>query len=512
MKPTNTGLAGAVKLVVRTFLEQKHYRQLHRVLAEEWSSCHSLTAAVRLMEAHGVRVTPEEEQRFATMPEDRMIDALVTRMPSQTREQFEHFFLQLSLIASTTTRLRNALEKGDAGQIDEVMESAENVGILQFILKMAVAQAGNEVKMKEQAHDDWLADTDSRMAPLLKSAAQAMVSNIALAQAKAQLGAYRSESNSKSKKVLLGMVAGNERTLLSTTTLAWFDYVRRLKRENVIRKDYEEEINKANKNLTDYKAKALKSIRTVLMRNAAGSKHALMVQCYKALKEEAIEVKDFQATHQDAKELEEKLKGFADGARTNAKNVLARMNAGNEESLKSMIWSAWLQFIVEYRKNKEMEDAVKAAEHKLAAFRAKQNAGTQSILAKMQSATATNLLKSSFLEWKDVYEDEKRMNDTANIMGTHVTKFGNFAARSKGTALHEMNRMQQVNEQTLLFISWTAWKRETKVERVRRYGKERNQRKKAQLQGVKGLFKNFATELETDLNEGTPRVELKPKA
>merc|ERR1719199_1959771 len=187
LKIKETGLAGAVKLVVKTFLEQKHYQDLHRLLSDEWSHCHSLTAAVRLMEAHGVYVTPEEEQRLSQLPEDRMIDALVMRMPEQSREQFEHFFLQLSLIASTTTRLRTALETGNSDAVEEVMDSAENVGILQFILKMAVAQAGAEVKSHVKDHEDWLAAITDRMAPLLQSQANAMISEKALAAARAEL-------------------------------------------------------------------------------------------------------------------------------------------------------------------------------------------------------------------------------------------------------------------------------------------------------------------------------------
>merc|ERR1719487_3097591 len=106
--------------------------------------------------------------RLAQLPEDRMIDALVMRMPQQSREQFEHFFLQLSLIASTTTRLRSALETGNSDAVEEVLDSAENVGILQFILKMAVAQAGQEVKSHIKDHEDWLAASTDRMAPLLQ--------------------------------------------------------------------------------------------------------------------------------------------------------------------------------------------------------------------------------------------------------------------------------------------------------------------------------------------------------
>mmetsp|Transcript_10092 Transcript_10092/g.14252 ORF Transcript_10092/g.14252 Transcript_10092/m.14252 type:complete len:158 (+) Transcript_10092:136-609(+) len=139
-KKQPVGLSGAVKLVVRTFLEQKHYRSLLRTLANSWGGSHALSAAVRLMEAHGVKVSPDEEQRLSQMSEERMIDTLVMRMPQQSREQFDHFFLQLSLIASTTTRLRTALETGNSQLIDEVLDAAENVGILNFIMKNAVTQ------------------------------------------------------------------------------------------------------------------------------------------------------------------------------------------------------------------------------------------------------------------------------------------------------------------------------------------------------------------------------------
>merc|ERR1719199_1576331 len=139
------------------------------------------------MEAHGVHITPEREKTIAALPEDRMIDALVMQMPEQSREQFEHFFLQLSLIASTTTRLRAALEIGNDDEVENVMDSAENVGILQFILKMAVAQAGQEVKAHEKDHNDWLAATTDRLTPLLQSQANAVIAQKALVEAKEKL-------------------------------------------------------------------------------------------------------------------------------------------------------------------------------------------------------------------------------------------------------------------------------------------------------------------------------------
>merc|ERR1719377_8465 len=152
------------------------------------------------MEAHGVHISPTEEENIKKLPEERMIDVLVGKMPQQSREQFEHFFLQLSLIASTTTRLRAALETGNSDGVEEVMDSAENVGILQFILKMAVAQAGQEVKSHIQDHEDWLAVTADRMSPLLQSQANALISQQALKDAREKLGHHHSEANEKSKK------------------------------------------------------------------------------------------------------------------------------------------------------------------------------------------------------------------------------------------------------------------------------------------------------------------------
>merc|ERR1711972_478412 len=134
-----------------------------------------LTAAMRLMESHGVKLTPAEEKNLLQLPEEKMIDALVMRMPQQSREQFEHFFLQLSFIASTTTRIRSALEVGDPEVIEEALESAENVGVLPYLMRMAVAQAGQEVKEYEKEHDAWLDTNSARMAPLLQSSATAMV-------------------------------------------------------------------------------------------------------------------------------------------------------------------------------------------------------------------------------------------------------------------------------------------------------------------------------------------------
>mmetsp|Transcript_62028 Transcript_62028/g.144340 ORF Transcript_62028/g.144340 Transcript_62028/m.144340 type:complete len:543 (+) Transcript_62028:44-1672(+) len=503
------GLSGIVKVVVNTFLEQKHFRQLHRTLSEQWSGCHSLTAAVRLMEAHGVRISPEEEKRLQQLPEERMIDALVMKMPQQSREQFEHFFLQLSFIASTTTRLRTALEAGMPDAIEDALESSENVGVLPYIMKMAVAQAGQEVRSVESAHDAWLAEVDARMKPLLQSQANSMSTQKALAQARAEVEAYQSDAKEKSRVVLLGLANGNDKTLMGTTFVAWSDICKRMKRENEIRKEYEDQIMDAQKKLEQYKATQLGNVKAVFNRSAKDVEAGLLTSVIGALKAEASNVKKAKEAKVEITMLEKQLKTFADSSAANAKKVMSRMSAGSDEGLRVMVFQGWVSFLVSTKKDKEMTNAVKAAEGKVSEFMKKQNEGAKSVLQRMVAANETGLVGSSFQAWADAVVEAKNTNDMEATIQQKTSKLAAFTTRNKDSAKNASERVAFLQNQAILIYTFSYWKGECRCERMRRYGKEKNNKRKQELIGVKGLFKNFANELETSLKEGTPRVEGK---
>merc|ERR1719178_475567 len=140
-----TGLSGVVKFVVRQFLDDPHFSALHTNLSTRWEAHQSLTAAVKLMEQYGVTISPEEEKRLYALDEGTMIETLVSKMPQRTKEQFEHFFLQLQLIVSTATRIRMALDEGTPKVIEDTLNEADKTGISPYILKMAIVQAGSEV-------------------------------------------------------------------------------------------------------------------------------------------------------------------------------------------------------------------------------------------------------------------------------------------------------------------------------------------------------------------------------
>merc|ERR1711966_575922 len=151
---------------------------------------------------------------------------------------------------------------------EEVMDSAENVGILQFILKMAVAQAGQECKSHVQDHEDWLAVTADRLGPMLQSQANAAISKQALIDARAALNEHHCTASQKSKKFLMGFAGASETALKATMFATWFDIVQTTKKEMEIRKEYADEIDLAEKRLTDYILQ-----QTNIMKNMINRKH-----------------------------------------------------------------------------------------------------------------------------------------------------------------------------------------------------------------------------------------------
>jgi len=499
------GLEGIVKVVVDTFIEQEDFRKLHRTLSEQWSNCHSLTAAVRLMEAHGVKISPEEENQLQQLPEERMIDALVTKMPQQSREQFEHFFLQLSFIASTTTRLRTALEGGQPGVIEEALESAENVGVLPYVIKMAVAQAGQEVKNCEAEAEAWCNETGTKLGPMLQAQANSMSTQKALNQARADVSTTSGASKEKSKNVLLGMSANAEHALLATSFIGWSDVTRRLKRENEIRKDYEKEIDDATKKLMDYKAAQLANVRNVLNRTAKESSATLVASVIGVLKTETQTIKNARESRAELLKYDEDLERFADKSASTAKKVMGRMSAGSDEGLVSMAFKGWMIFVEEYKRDKDMNDAIKTQEQKTAQFMKKQKDGAQAVLGRMTQASATGTMSSVFKEWVDLVTTAKNAEEIDKIMESDKKRMKSFKDKTKGSAKNVSQRIAWLQEQMIFLAIFSLWKREWKCERLKRYGQEKNMRRKQELIGVKGLFKNFASELETSLKEGTPR-------
>jgi hypothetical protein len=166
------------------------------------------------------------------------------------------------------------------------------------------------------------------------------------------------------------------------------------------------------------------------------------------------------------------------------------------------VQQAWL---VEYKKDKETEDAVKAAEAKVAAFMKQKSEGAKGIIDKMNSSTNSGLVEHVMSTWAAFFKDLKKAAEMEALINGNAAKFASFSARNKQGAMSAGEKAQAIKEYGLINHAMLLWAEVTKVERMLRYYQTRVEGKKQQLQGLQGMFKNFATQLESGLKEGTPR-------
>merc|ERR1719201_1298129 len=345
-----------------------------------------------------------------------MIEALVMKMPQQSKEQFQHFFLQLQLIVSTATRVRRALEDGRADLVEQAMDDAESTGIAQYILKMSIVQAGSEVTNLKAQHSAWVKDAESKMSRLVHGAEDAALARQRLNKATGELAAFQSQQNENIKKVLMTFAGGSATALLHGCYSSWHNYVKKMKIENAIYEEYRDQIEAAEQRLIDAKADQLKSVKGMIDKKHAGSVQGLIQEVFDAWRDDILEAKGNLASAAEVAALEAKLKAAADHQAQSAKKVLARCGAASEQGLRDMCFHEWCTFHQDYMKNKELEDAVKAEEKRIAEFMKTHSDNAKGLLNNMSAATDSGLMHEVLTAWYEVYKEEKAANEFAEMM------------------------------------------------------------------------------------------------
>merc|ERR1712028_228881 len=247
------------------------------------------------------------------------------------------------------------------------------------------------------------------------------------------------------------------------------------------------------------------------MRQAGEQDNALIQQCFTAIKQEIDEQKFLRDNGSAMSELQDKLKNLADTQSANAKKVLGRMNAESGVGLMTYVFQAWVKFWEDYNKNKEFEDALKVSEQKVAEFMKNQNDGAKSVLNRMNEASGAGLMALCIKAWTEFLAEEKKMLEMKEIMENNAKKFSSFTGRNKDSADSVMQKYAEAQDIAAILAPFQYWKREAKCEGMKRYGKEKDGKRKEQLKGVKNLFKDFASELDAGLKQGTPRIDPHPE-
>merc|ERR1719460_997590 len=125
--------------------------------------------------------------------------------------------------------------------------------------------------------------------------------------------------------------------------------------------------------------------------------------------------------------------------------------------------------------------------------------GAKAVLDKMNASTDSGLLEHVISTWGQYYKDEKEARKMEEMMLANEARFAGLNGRQKDNAMGVQQRVNEQMDLNVMLKHFSAWATDTKLERIMRHYNGKMESKKAQLQSVQHLFKNFANQLDQGL-------------
>mmetsp|Transcript_74225 Transcript_74225/g.172168 ORF Transcript_74225/g.172168 Transcript_74225/m.172168 type:complete len:531 (+) Transcript_74225:3-1595(+) len=492
---------------LQQFMDEWYYRCIHSGLANDWDREKCAVAALDLFELQGVVISKEDKEPLAALDDDTFIEAVVKRMPEDIRRTFEHFALQLQLVMSAASRVRCALEEGTPEEVARIMDEGDQ-GVNSEILKQTIVEATVEAGEVREIHDGWEASMSKRLSRLGQCQYETEMSRMELDKLNVRLGSFGKEQNSKAKGVLLGMASTNDRTLMQTVFKTWWQHKVRFFAEKSIHEKFQKEIEDTQKSLMDYKAAQVNNVRSVLTRSADASDKRLLSECFRVWIKDLQDEKEARSARGHVEHVQQRMGNLKAAQKANAKKSMMRLGAANEDSMKSMVFQAWISFREEEKKARDFEVQVKAQQEKMQQFMAKKSKEAKGVLTKMAGASEGGLLFAALQAWMDDVKGARKAREAEEFMNKQMTKLANLNTRQKSNAnssAQKANGLEAENTMMHIFMNWHI---ETLLGRLIRFYSGQMDAKGKQLEAVQSMFKTFAQQLEHGIST-TPRTNRK---
>lgn len=505
------GMPQSMKLVAIKFLDDKHYSALHSTLSKTWDRLHSLSAAIQLMESHGVELSKEEVDRLSKMDEDAQISELVMKMPQQSNEQFQHFFLQLQLLVSSAARIRNALEQGKPREAEECLDDAESTGIASYMLRMAIVQAGSEVKLQREAHHAYVKDADLRMARLIRGQEEYLVVQKKLAAVKEKLHHHRQSTNEKAKKFMMMFAGQSSAGLVTSCFKGWKEIREDIKKENAIRSEYHERSSEANGKL-NYLLTSRKELAHGFMgRKALAWLRSSTAEAFMAWQELSKTEAIHKSTNKQVSHMEKKLETMKDRQSECTQKVVETMLLGVNSGLLNLCMQGWFSFHDDCKHEKELDKIAHVEKQQVAQHAQKKKARGFKICEAAALSLDAGLVFEVFTNWRKVWQEEREEVRLRALIAEGNKHIGAWADSRVFPGQSLLHATVSGYEQFLLIRMLCSWRMETKMEGVLRLHHAKMEAKRSQLLGVQQMFRTFATQLEAGLRGGddSSRVDRK---
>lgn len=501
----NVGMKRASKFIADQMLEQRHLKVLHQILSTAWNrngQVQSLSAAIALMGQYGVELTEEEVDRITSMEQDQQIAALVNRMPQDSNEQFQQFFLQL----------QDGLEDGTVEKVESALDDADSTGVTQHILRMAIVQAGNEACLQRQEYEAWVRETDEQMARLIRGQEDAMAAKKKLATLQARLQHDRDEHAEKASKVCMNFVTNSANSAKNACFQGWVSWAKRAKQEGAIAKDYEDRLERLHHRLSSYRRSSLASMRSILDRKARAKTTELMGEVLKLWQHVLEERKESDALTEQVEEMNSRLATAQGAQKETTRRVLERMNYASTMSLLLAAVEGWYLEVQDSKKQGDMQHLLAQAQSRLRAYLKGKNEASLKVLKMALVGCDTNLVTQAFSCWKSHYSDAKDEAELEAAMRENDKVIQEYKSKHNKAAEAAMNRAARFYEENLLLEMFENWRIDSSVEATVTRNQGKVDAKRQQLASVHQMFRSFAQQLESSLKKSVESEKLERSA
>eukprot|EP00931_Biecheleriopsis_adriatica_P103474 TRINITY_DN782_c0_g1_i1.p1 TRINITY_DN782_c0_g1~~TRINITY_DN782_c0_g1_i1.p1 ORF type:complete len:552 (+),score=152.86 TRINITY_DN782_c0_g1_i1:228-1658(+) len=456
-----------------------------------------------IFEASGAVISAEEKKALAELDEDTMIQGLVARMPDAMKKTIEHFLLQLQLVLSTATRVRNALEEGSADEVAKIMEDGDT-GITQQVLKEVVTEAGREVGEVQDVHHSWDASMLVRVARLRRCAEEAEQSAIELEKTNQNIEVFGGGQNDKTVKVLEKMFAKQEKTWFAMMWGAWAAYVAKMRSERVLQEKLQAEVDGVESKLLECKTAQLSNLRSVLNRQYEETQESTVFEVLQAWRHYVQHEKEEREVSEQLNAAQGKLSAVKASQKENARQAMLRMSDGVDEAAVAMCFGEWVNCVAEQKQEKQLTMTLKAADEQIKKCMEQKASDARAVLERMTGATDSGLLHMTFSAWVDEWKTEKRGREMEEMVASQEEKFKTLNARQKGAAGGTAKRATQMQDHMVMMQVFMNWHTEVKAAHVHRHYMGKMDHKEQKFEAVQSMIKSFASQLEQGIG-GSPR-------
>merc|ERR1712232_1156805 len=277
---------------------------------------------------------------------------------------------------------------GNDAEVSQALTDAESTGISTYILRMAIVQAGTEVKTLQAQYHNWMKDADIKMGKLIRGAEDAMQAQKKLSNAQQQLTTFLASQNEKTKKVLMGFLGNSGSALQAAFFKEWQKIVKDIKMENEIRAEFSQRMEHVQRKILEFKAQRSGGI-TGLMVKAGGARNMeLLGEVFGIWRQDCVDEKDIRDAQSKCAGFEAQIKAMQKNYRYNMMKFLARMNNRSEDEVLVNGFGAWVQYYQEWKKMGENEKEDALAKERMAKIMAEKKDGTAKVLGALTAGQA----------------------------------------------------------------------------------------------------------------------------